>query len=68
MHSQTSSITWEKDNSTVIEFPCNGITHYIIVNNGFVGVHWYSGLFEAAVFGDISIEEAKKIVKSIYER
>ncbi len=65
---KTSTFTWEKDDSTVIKFPYNGITHYIVENNGFIGAHWYVDLFEVAVLGDISIEEVKKIVESIYER
>ncbi|MCI8842830.1 MAG: DUF4367 domain-containing protein [Oscillospiraceae bacterium] len=63
-----NSFIWEKDDSAVVEFSCNGITHYIVRNNGFVGAHWYVDSFEVAILGDISIEEAKKIVESIYER
>lgn len=62
------SLIWEKDDGEVIEFLCGGIVHYIITNCGSVGAHWYVGQFEAAVFGDISMDETKAIVESIYER
>ena len=59
---------WEKDDNEVIEFPYSGITHYITINNGLVNVIWYGGPFEISISGQISVEEAKTIVKSVYER
>lgn len=64
----SKSTIWEKDSEEVIKFPYHGITHYIMTNNGRVNIVWYVGSFEIGVSGHINIDEAKSIVKSIYER
>lgn len=60
--------TWEKDDGEVIKITRNNITHYIITNNEHVGLHWYVDPFEVAIYGDISIDEAKVIIETMYER
>ena len=59
--------TWETNDKNEIEFICNDITHYITTNKDCVGVHWYVDQYEVTVSGSITMDEAKAIVKSIYE-
>ncbi len=63
-----SFFVWEKDEGDVTEFPCGGIMHYIMTNNGQVSLHWYVDLTEAAISGDLNVDEAKAMIQSIYER
>lgn len=65
---EPGSSAWEKDDNEVIEFPYNGITHYIIINNRLVNAIWYGGPFEISISGQISVEEAIAIIESVYER
>lgn len=67
-NSKPGSTTWEKDDGEMIEFSCNGFTHYIMTNNGLVSAAWYVDPFEISVSGHISVDEAKTIIKSIYKR
>lgn len=64
---QPSSGIWEKDDRDAVMFPYNGIVHYIITNNELVGAHWYVGQFEVAIYGHISIDEVKSMIKSVYD-
>ncbi len=63
-----NSFVWEKDTGDVIEFPCGGVMHYITTNNGQVSLHWNVDLTEVTIYGDMSVEDAKAMIQSIYER
>ena len=52
----------------MIEFPCGGVMHYITTNNGQVSLHWNVDLTEVTIYGDMSVEDAKAMIQSIYER
>jgi hypothetical protein len=45
----------------------NNITHYIMTNNGRVSVVWASGNYEGLIFGDITRDQAKEMIDSIYD-
>lgn len=62
-----SSSTFEKDGSPVTEYIQNGIIHYIMSNLNVQVVAWVNGTCECSMWGNISIDEAKKVIDSIYE-
>lgn len=59
---------YEKDETLVEIYSVNGIDHYIYENNGRVSITWYTDVFECSLRADITVEEAKSMVDSIYER
>ena len=58
--------SYEKDNEEVTEYTSGGITHYIMSNLDSTTIVWYNGNIEGSIKGLISIDEAKKIINSIY--
>lgn len=59
--------SYEKDGTLVEIYQKNGIDHYIYENNGRVSITWYTDVFECSLRGDVSIEETRDLVDSIYE-
>ena len=57
---------YEKDSIEVIEYVYSGITHYIMSNLDSTTIVWYNGNMESSIVGNISLDEAKKIINSIY--
>lgn len=57
---------YEKDSEKVTEYIYGGITHYIMSNLDNMVIVWYNGNIEGSIKGSISLEEAKKIINSIY--
>lgn len=57
---------YEKDSREVIEYVYSGITHYIMNNLDSTTIVWYNGNMESSIVGNISLDEAKKIINSIY--
>lgn len=45
-----------------------GIEHYLVSDNGYTKILWANGRFECRANGDITEQEAKQIIDSIYER
>ena len=64
----SSSYYYEKDESEITLYQRNGVDHYIMTNNGKAVVVWGIGSYECAISGDISVDEAKIMIDSIYER
>ena len=58
---------YEKDDSPVIEYVSNGITHYFLKNPAGDAVVWNNGNVVCSAVGDLSEEEFQKVVDSIYE-
>ena len=56
----------EKDSGEVTEYVCNGIPHYIMSNLDRAGIVWYNENIEGSIKGEFSVDEAKRIIKSIY--
>jgi len=65
---EPSARTYEKDGDDVIVYSINGIEHYIMSNLDQVNIVWRTENFECSVSGTQTIEEAKKMIDSIYER
>ena len=61
-------INYHKDESNVEIFDYNGISHYYIANCGEITSIWVNDGVECSISGDISTDELKKIIISIYER
>ncbi len=64
----TGSTHYEKDETEVILYKRNGITHYIMSNSAQYSAVWLSGSYECTIYGTVSEEELKRIIDSIYER
>lgn len=62
-----SKTLYEMDNVDSTAYIVNGIKHCIVPNVGYKTISWQNNNFECYIVGDFSIEEAKKIVDSIYE-
>lgn len=59
---------YEKDNNSDAEvYIAKNIDYYIVTNIGYKTISWQYNNFECSIFGDFSIEEAKKIIDSIHE-
>ena len=58
--------SYEKDSEKVTEYISGGITHYIMNNLDSKTIVWYNGNIEGSIMGNISLDEAKKIINSIY--
>ena len=57
---------YEKDSGEVTEYVSGGITHYIMSNLDGTTIVWYNGNIEGSIKGLISLDDAKKIINSIY--
>ncbi len=57
---------YEKDSEKVTEYIYGGITHYIMSNLDNMVIVWYNGNIEGSITGSFSLEDAKKIINSIY--
>jgi len=58
---------YEKDNIDIITFWANGIKHYIMENLDIRTIAWQNKNCEGSIKGNISLDEAHKIINSIYE-
>jgi hypothetical protein len=59
---------YEKDETEIELYPHNDIDHYIMMNNERVVVVWSTGDYECSIIGDITKDEARQMIDSIYER
>lgn len=57
---------YEKDSEKVTEYIYGGITHYIMSNLDNMVIVWYNGNIEGSITGSFSLDDAKKIINSIY--
>lgn len=64
----SSTSIYEKDSKNVITYSVDDIEHYIMTNLGRTKVIWMTDNYECSITGKFSIEEAEKMIDSIYER
>lgn len=64
----SSASTYEKDGEDVITYSVDEIEHYIMRNLERTKVVWMTGDYECSITGDFSVEEAEKMIDSIYGR
>lgn len=58
--------TFEKDEQDVTVYSVNGIKHYMMENTENFSVVWAVDHFECSIVGNISMDDAKQIIDSIY--
>lgn len=63
-----SSEAFEKSDSTVLKYESGGVTHYLMSNNGQLKAAWTDQNMVCSISGDLSEDELKKMIDSIYER
>lgn len=63
-----STRAYEKDEKDLAVYTVNDIEHYIISNIDKTNIVWKRETFECSIAGEFSLEEAKKMINSIYER
>lgn len=58
----------EKDEGAIETYISNGVTHYLMTNEGRQSAVWINSTYYVNVFGDISRENILRIIDSIYIR
>ena len=59
--------SYQKDDVAVEEYESGGVIHYITENIDNISSMWTNGCIEGYIQGDLSIEELKDMIDSIYE-
>lgn len=59
--------SFEKDSREVIPYNKCDIIHYMFSNNSCSTATWVNGAFACSISGDLTMDELKKMVDSIYE-
>jgi len=61
------TITYQKNSDIEEEYLANGITHYIMGNTETLSVMWLNGCVEGHIQGELTLEELRQMIDSIYE-
>lgn len=64
--SELDTSVYEKDNSEYSTYTVNGRSHFIASNNARTHIVWHAENCECSIIGDFSLEEAEKMIDSIY--
>ncbi len=64
---QEESAVYQKDDNTITKYVANGITHYIMKNNGKYTATWQIANVEVIIQGDLSVDELEEMIDSVYE-
>jgi hypothetical protein len=59
--------SFEKDAADVTKYECNGIIHYILSNNFSHVAAWTNDTLVCSILGDVTVDELKQMINSIYE-
>ncbi len=65
---EPSTRTYEKDDGNVTVYSSNGAMYYVMSNLGQTRIVWNTGNYECSIMGNFTLDEAKKMIDSIYER
>lgn len=57
---------YQKDDTDMQVYEANGVAHYLMDNNGQNSAAWTSGNLEGHIQGDLSLDNLKKMIDSIY--
>ena len=57
---------YQKDATICEEYVVNGITHYIVGNNEHLSAMWVNGSVEGHIQGNLTVEELRLMIDSIY--
>lgn len=66
IHQEPKASIYEKDTNNVEVFQVNGIDHYIMNNNDQTTAVWFVDELECSITGDVSQDDLKTMIKSIY--
>lgn len=58
---------YQKDTELLEEYIVNGITHYITGNNSNLSAMWTNENVEGHIYGDLTLEEMRQMIDSIYK-
>lgn len=58
---------YQKDATIQEEYVVENITHYIVCNNKTISAMWTNGCVEGYIQGNLTIEELRQMISSIYE-
>ena len=61
------TVAYQKEDIAPAEYTVNNIVHYIFDNVGSVQVVWYTENYSIAIAGNVTEEEMKDIINSVYE-
>ena len=61
------TITYQKNSEIEEEHLADGITHYIMGNNKTLSAMWVNGCVEGHIQGELTLEELREMIDSIYE-
>lgn len=64
---KTYDVTYQKDATTEEEYFSGGIYHYIVGNNKTLSAMWVNGYVEGHIQGELTLEEMRQMIDSIYE-
>ena len=66
---ENTDAVWEffKDEGEPVPYEAGGITHFLITNGGRPSALWANGPAECSIISDITMEELKQMIDSIYE-
>ena len=59
--------TYQKDTTIEEEHITGGILHYIVGNNKTLSAMWINGCVEGHIQGEVTLEEMRQMINSIYE-
>ncbi len=64
---QNSTGTFQKDEGDPEPYETGGVTHMLFTNAGRASAVWVNGPAECAISGDITMDELRQVIDSIYE-
>lgn len=64
---QDSTGTFQKDEGDPEPYEAGGVTHMLFTNAGRASAVWVNGPAECAISGDITMDELRQVIDSIYE-
>lgn len=66
--SDSTSVQYEWSGENISSYNRNGIEHHIMMNEGKVCVAWTNMSYECIISGDITVDDVRRMINSIYER
>ena len=58
---------YQKTKNPPVEYIADGVVHYIFDNNNETTAAWYTESYTTTIVGNVSLEEMKRIINSVYE-
>ena len=60
-------VTYQKDATIEEEYIVGGLSHYIVGNNATISTMWVNECVEGHIQGELTLEELRQMINSIYE-